>query len=369
MRTTNILRLAVIALAAVAACGGDDSSSGSTAGGTAGSGGTGSGGGVVAQPVMVSGTVVDFQGDAPITGSATVSTAGLSPPPTISVTGANFEITGVPPFSVFQLLSGAPPSYRSTYNIATEVQNMDVTGVQARVVAETYLSGLETAFNVTIVPGTGIVIARAVDEAGNPLAGVLDTAFSVNNAPPPAPPRFLDANLAPDPALTVTSASGYVVFYNIPEGLVTFGSAPNSGVTIVGATSPVAATAVTLAEVRVTPGGPVLPMNVSFSGDVVPIFSRRGCDNCHSGNAVGADLGDLTLNGSDNKIFAELTQEISPSYNKTRVDLVNPAQSLVLTLPSFEQPADPHPNATFSSPADEDYLILLAWITEGAEQN
>ena len=38
-------------------------------------------------------------------------------------------------------------------------------------------------------------------------------------------------------------------------------------------------------------------------------------------------------------------------------------------MPSFEPEPDAHPNATFTSNADPDYLILLAWIKEGAMQN
>jgi len=101
----------------------------------------------------------------------------------------------------------------------------------------------------------------------------------------------------------------------------------------------------------------------------VPIFTMRGCENCHSGNSVGADLGDLTLNGSANLIHKELTVEISPTHAKTRVDLAMPEASLVLTMPSLEAPPDAHPNVTFQSPSDPDYLILLAWITEGALEN
>jgi hypothetical protein len=38
-------------------------------------------------------------------------------------------------------------------------------------------------------------------------------------------------------------------------------------------------------------------------------------------------------------------------------------------MPSPEDPPDAHPNVTFASPADPDYLMLLGWITDGAPQN
>jgi hypothetical protein len=52
-----------------------------------------------------------------------------------------------------------------------------------------------------------------------------------------------------------------------------------------------------------------------------------------------------------------------------RVSLMMPKDSLVLTMPSFEDPPDAHPNVTFAGPGDPDYLTLLGWITEGALQN
>ncbi len=43
--------------------------------------------------------------------------------------------------------------------------------------------------------------------------------------------------------------------------------------------------------------------------------------------------------------------------------------SKLLTMPSFEQPADRHPNVTFASATDRDYQLILAWIKEGAKDN
>ena len=98
--------------------------------------------------------------------------SGLSPQPTISVTGADFEIQDVAPFSVFHILSGSPPNYRNTYNIATEVTDTDLSDVKAAVVEETWLAGLETAFGVSPAAGTGVLIGRVLDQGGNPRAGV-----------------------------------------------------------------------------------------------------------------------------------------------------------------------------------------------------
>ena len=364
MRSAIFLTLTAAALTLVA-CGSEGtntSASGSTSSGAGG-------GAAQVQPLSVSGTAVDFENAAALKDAATISTSGLSPAPTISVTGADFSIKGVAPFSVFHILAGSPPNYRSTYNTATEVKDVDVTGVKAQVVAEAYLAKLATGFNTMSTPNTGIIIARALDGTGKALAGVPAAAFTVNDVTPPKTARFLDATMNPAPALAATSASGYVVFYDVPIGLVKLGSAMGSGYTIVAASAPTAATAVTLASLTVTPGDPVLPKNVSFTGGVIPIFTKRGCSVCHSGNSPGADLGNLSLNTGANSIYKELTMEVSQNFKTTRVNLMTPESSLIVTMPSFESPADPHPNVTFASTADPDYLTLLAWIKEGAKQN
>jgi hypothetical protein len=317
----------------------------------------------------VSGTVVDFHSGEALTGSATVSTDGLSPPPTISVTGAAFTLDGVPPYSVFHLLTGSPPGYRSTYNVATEVIERDLTGVTAGALSEEYLAGLFAAFEVAPSAGN-ILITRAVDGGGAPVAGVPAGAFEVGGATPVAGPFFLDANLAPDPLADETSASGYAVFFQVPSGLVAVNAAEGSGYTMVMSLSPVAATAATLGVVEVTVGdAPGLPTGVSFAADVVPIFKSRGCEICHSGGGIGRDQGDLTLKGANNLIYRELTEEVSPKHMVLRVNLQSPADSLLLTMPSPASPPNGHPNVTFASPADPDYRIILGWITEGALQN
>jgi len=364
-RTTALFLALLIGMAA--ACGDDDADV--PAGSTAATGGGPQGGAPPIDELAVSGTVVDFADGAAISSSATISVNGLNPPPTISVTGAEFEISGIAPHSVFQILAGAPPDYRNTYGDAVEVTDADVTGVQARVVSEAFLTQLVTAFGVTPAAGTGIVIGRTVDANGAPQSGVQGSAFQINDTTTPGTPYFLDDAMQPDVMLTATSASGYVVFYDVPPGLASFGAAPGNNITISSANAAVAATAVTLAELSVSSGELMLPTNVSFAMDVVPIFDKRGCTNCHSGNSIGADLGDLALNSGDNKVYKELTEELSPTHMVLRVDLMTPEQSLVLTMPSFENPADRHPNVTFPSASDADYLTLLGWITEGAKEN
>lgn len=356
MTSIRLLAAVLVSVSVAVGCGGD---------GGGAPGGPDAGGGIPS--FSVSGQVIDFESGAAITGSATISLSGLNPPPTVSVTGAQFTITGIAPFSVFHLLSGSPPDYRNTYNVATTVDDHDVTGVTAQVVKEQFVTAMTTAFAVTPTAGTGIVLAHATDMAGAAKAGVPAAAFALAGG---SGPYFLDANKQPAPGVTSTTASGWIVFFNVPAGLASLAAAPGANYAIVAADAPVAAATVTLVDLTVTDGAAMPPpTNVSFSADVIPVFDRRGCANCHSGNGVGRDLGGLTLDGSANLIHRELTEEISPNFGTMRVNLGAPEQSLVLTMPGPESPPDPHPNVTFASAADPDYQIILAWIKEGAPQN
>jgi hypothetical protein len=339
------------------ACGGSD---------PAGGDGDGDGDGIPSY--SVSGTAVDFAGGDAIAGQATVGTSGLTPPPTVSVTGADFTIDGVPPHSLFNPLVGAPPDYRNTYGAAIEVLEADVDGVIVEAVSESYLASLVEAFAVDPSGAKGVLLAQTIDDQGDPLAGIPAEAFTVDGSGFVGP-FFLDADRAPAPALDQTSASGWVVFFDVDPGLVAVAAAADSGYTMTMSSSPIAAAAATLATVEVVDGEVVTPTGVSFSRDVVPIFQARGCTACHSGGGIGKDLGGLMLDSGVNKTFTELTTEISPNMGTTRVNLADPEASLVLRFPSAESPPDDHPNVTFTGPTDTDYLIILGWITEGAQQN
>jgi hypothetical protein len=317
---------------------------------------------------QASGTVVDFETGAAIAGQATLSTSNLTPPPTISVSGAEFTIDGIPPHSVFQVLAGSPPDHRNTYGASIEVLEDSVSGIELATVSEQYLGALSSAFGRSSTAG-GVLIARAVDEGGAGRSGVPAAAFEINNAAPLAGPYFLDAELQPAPGLTETSSSGYVVFFELAPGLVTINASVDSGYNMEMSSAPTAVATVTLAQVIVRDGPAERPTNVSFAADIRPIFEMRGCASCHSGNGIGKDLGDLQLDGGDEKIFREITQELSPHYAVSRVDLQTPEQSLLLTMPSAEDPPDTHPNVTFASASDWDYLMILVWIEEGALLN
>jgi hypothetical protein len=319
------------------------------------------------EPRQVRGTVVDFQTGAPITGPVSVTTRGLEPQPVVTTGGAEFTLDGVTPHSVFHVLAASPPTHRSTYGDAIEIGDRDLGGLEVAVVAETYLASLAQAFAIQPTASTGVLFAHAVDDQGRGRAGVSAAAFVGPDGA--LGPYFLDAELRAAPGLTATSSSGWAVFFEVEPGVVGLVAEDGSGYTLDMPLSPVSPAAATIATVRVLDGEDPLPTDVSFAREVRPIFDLRGCDNCHSGNGPGRDLGNLTLDGSVNLIYRELVEETAFAPGAKRVDVQAPARSLVLTMPSSESPPDGHPNVTFTGPTDRDYRTILAWITQGALNN
>jgi hypothetical protein len=313
--------------------------------------------------LRVTGRVVDFIERVDVGGAASVSTSGLLPPPSIETQGATFTIDGVPENSAFHVLSQVAPTHRSTYSPAIEVLSGDVTGVEAPAVAETYLASLATAFGVVPTAGRGVLFARLAGELG-PRAGIDAATLVVDGGAVIAGPFFLDVNLMPDPAATTTSASGWVVYFEVEPGVVGMTAVAGAQITLDMPVSPIGPGAVTVVDVDVVDGLPPRPTNVSFSQQVFPIFERRGCVACHSGNGPGRDLGNLTMNGSTNVVYRELVEE-----QPGRVVVADPPTSQVLTMPSREDPPDIHPNVTFTSPNDSDYVLIEVWIAEGALDN
>lgn len=316
--------------------------------------------------LAVRGHVVDFASRAELTTTASISAHGLDPAPVVVVDGPRFEISPIPVHSVFHVLAAAPPGHRATYGTVS-ITDASREGVEVAALSEAYLASLATAFAVTPRAARGVLLARAVDATGAPRAGVAAASFAVPDGA--SGPFFLDAQLQPAPAATATSASGWVVFFEVAPGLVGITASPGAAVTLDMAVSPVAPAAATIAAVVVSDGAPALPTNVSFSQQVRPIFMTRGCENCHSGNGAGRDLGNLTLDGSPQLIHRELTEEFALAPGPKRVDLANPEASTVLTMPSAETPPDGHPNITFTGPTDRDYQLILVWIREGARFN
>ena len=321
--------------------------------------------GVLGGSLRVTGTVTDFQTGTAIAGAASVSTTALDPTPKITVEGATFTIDGIPENSAFQVLASVPTTHRATYSQLIEVVSDDVDDIQVKTVSEQFLASLATGFGVTPSAAKGVLLLHLVDAAGTAKAGVAASDIVLAGAAGASAPKFLDANMSPAPTAMTSSASGWAVVFEVPSGIVALGTPATATATLEMASSPVAAGAVTIAEVKVTDGAPTtLPTNVSFTQSVFPIFSKRGCVACHSGGGPGKDLGGLMLDGGANLAYKELTQE-----NPARANPQMPEKSLVLTMPSAESPSDGHPNVTFTGPQDPDYIKILVWLREGAKLN
>jgi hypothetical protein len=311
-------------------------------------------------PVSARGQVVDFQTRAAITTGTSVAISGLSPAPSVTLEGAAFTISDILPNSAFEVLAGAPAHWPTSSQVVVSLSGID--GLEVPVVSESFITGLATAFGVTPSAARGILLLHLVDPTGKPRAGVAAASFTVAGT---AGPHFLDANLIAAATATASSSSGWAVFFDVPVGLAGLSQGLNAGVTVDMAAVPIAAGTVTVATAAVSDGAPVLPSHVRFATQIVPIFKTRGCQACHSGGGPGKDLGNLTLDGSAKLIYKELVEE----RPNTRVRIAAPETSMVLTMPSREEPPDRHPNVTFTGPRDPDYLKLLVWIREGALEN
>jgi hypothetical protein len=320
--------------------------------------------------VSVSGSIVDFVTGQSIQSAGTMVTNGMSPAPTVSVTGADYMVSGIPPYSVFYLLAGSPPDYRNTFSLPVSVVTSDVTGVAAPIVPEQYLADLQKAFVVNPTSNTGILFVQVVDGNNAPKAGVPASAFQINGSTPASGPYFLDASKKPAANLTATSASGWAVFFDVPVGTAAITTTPASGLQL-SAEAPSAANTVSFAVASTAGGSMAPPTNktMSFATDVMPIFTARGCVNCHSGDGPGRDEGGLALNGGAPRVWSAVVTQPSPNFNITRVNLQDPAKSLLLTMPLYENPPDAHPVAVFQSTSDKDYLTILTWIQQGAKDN
>jgi hypothetical protein len=336
-------------------------------GSTAGPGNS-AGGPFAPSSLQVTGQVVDFETHQALTTSMTMATAALVPPPNVSTQGASFTLDGVPPFSTFYMIAGSPPSHALTYNAPVTVTDQPLDNVTATTVSTAYLDKLKTAFASGPVAGTATVFVHVVDANGAAEAGIPAAALSLGMTGVKGP-FFLDANMQPAANATATAASGYLVYFGVPAGTVKVAS--GAGYTATAADTPTAADDISIIEAKVVKGGTTTPPSttVSFQNDVVPIFITRGCYNCHSGNGAGRRMGDLVLDGSVMKIYQALTIDISPNFHTTRVNIGAPEKSLVLTMPSYENPPDAHPTVVFTSSADPDYQKILAWIKAGAKLN
>jgi hypothetical protein len=314
--------------------------------------------------VRVEARVVDLVTGQPVGGTATVTTSGLTEEPLIAVDGSAVVLDGIPENSVFHVKAGVPPSHHVTSSVI-EVQTEDRGDLVIPAIAEALLTQIASGVGVTPSSMGGVLFAQVVGDTGEPRPGIMASSFVVDGGASTKGPFFLDANMAAAPGATVTSSSGWVVYFDLAPGTIAMRAAQTANVTLEMPVSPVTAGVVTVARVRTTDGMFEPPKNVSYLRQVFPIFAARGCHACHAaGNGPGRQQGGLTLNNDPALVHRELVLE-----EPDRVIPAAPDTSLLLTMPSYEDPPDLHPFATFTSPFDPDYQLIRAWIAEGALQN
>ena len=116
------------------------------------------------------------------------------------------------------------------------------------------------------------------------------------------------------------------------------------------------------ASVKVQVKGATAPFAWSFKNHVIPVMSKRGCNQgaCH-GALAGKNGFKLTLRGYDPDVdYDTLTRQ----SQGRRVVLANPEQSLVLQKASF---AIPHGGGQLLKKNSLEYRVLLEWIQNGAK--
>ena len=115
----------------------------------------------------------------------------------------------------------------------------------------------------------------------------------------------------------------------------------------------------TTAEIRV--GAGATRVDVDFTRDVLSVLTTKGCNgsSCH-GSSGGQNGFKLSLYGADSKADHERIVERDQGR---RVNLTQPAESLLLAKPSFQIA---HGGGHLMTAESDEYQTLLRWLDQGA---
>lgn len=119
---------------------------------------------------------------------------------------------------------------------------------------------------------------------------------------------------------------------------------------------------------------------VDFSTQIYPLFTQLGCVNCHYEGGPGAvnNNGYYAIYGGPEVTPEEVHQNlVGPGTNCTVTDYVgnyrvcvnDPAASRLLHRPLLQDPPNGHPNSSFADEYDPNYVLVKAWIEQGAQYN
>lgn len=317
------------------------------------------------------------------------------------------------------LLFAQKATYAPSYT-KIKTQGANVSGLRTFIASAPYLTSIANAHGVDLtapfachpppIGGLsasdrciyGVIIGQILDDgttggAPRPVAGVGATEFEVVGGPQNAVwfkrgPYFLTSTGTPSrnalvsvvqqDADTLQYRGGlFAMFVEIPavmgpQGLdfrisIAHPMAPATryfGPTTVKAFRPYGVSWIQVPETGTPP--PMDYRNVDFDSQVYPLFlsvtqGGLGCQGCH---IAPTPAGAMNLGGGPAMAFAQLDPVARPDGR--RVNLADPAASLVLTNPLFN-PSIPqtHPIIAFTSTQDPGYRTILTWIQEGAHRN
>jgi hypothetical protein len=328
--------------------------------------------------LSVSGKTLDYFTGAPLE-SVTLATEGMTPAASGSsdATG-NYELE-VPPGSVFYA-SATRANYRPTRSAPIRVAGDSLAMTDLTVVSVNDSRRQYASLGLTPTAGRAVLFGLLLRNNGMPLEGIPLTDIKLvdaQQAPVGLGPYFFGENgdLVSNLTLDVSTAFGgkaRVGFLDVPPGTYTLAVTYTAGTGGGGGTPeirtyevPVEAVAdgATLAQTGGGDDDMTPPAGArSFTTDVLPRLQKAangglGCANCHTAGGVAAILQyDLPVADAYAAIMG-IPGVVNPPETAE--------QSLLLSKPLYEDPPN-HPNATFLTTLDPDYVVILEWIQQGA---
>ncbi|MBA3457621.1 MAG: hypothetical protein H0T42_31355 [Deltaproteobacteria bacterium] len=324
----------------------------------------------------LTGKTMDYFTPATPMADSTITSDGVQPAMTAtSIVGGDYAIDGVPTGSKVYFSVARSPLYRPTRNVPVTIEGVAVVQDLYMITIADANRQYTTAGLPLPVAGKSMLIAELRKNNGTPLDAIPPgniLLLDANNQPVPgtSAPIFMGATDV-DPQLlqaTIVGGRSRVAILNVPPGnhtlKVTY-TAGGGGTTIMFVPVTTVADGATLAQTGGMGGGGGGGMitNPTFATHIYPKLQKAsvgglGCANCHTlggpaGGVIQFDLG------------ATITLE-NMQARPGLIDLLAPAQSLLLTKPLYEPAPYNHPNATFIDINDPDYKLFLLWITQGA---
>jgi mono/diheme cytochrome c family protein len=364
------------------------------------------------QNITVSGKVTKLgaylAGEGQYVGQATVLAQGVYPvKDTISADDGTYSL--YLPANGQVVFYASKLGYNPTYNPVT-LKQADVADQRLYLAENDWLNAIADAHNVNLAaaatcqtPGLeayqciyGIAVGRILDDgtAGNgtlrPVAGISKEHFTITGGDNAVNwyvkgPYFLETNGTPNAgnlASVVDNATYqgglYVTFVEIPQvygpEVITVKLEVTYNERVFGPqyVQIYRQNGVTWSSIYETGLVPPLPVGpVDFDSQVYPLFlpvnqGGYGCIGCHTNQGGAIPAGGMNLYGGPDEAFASL----DPNNYPVRVNLVTPAESLLLKKPLYEtNGVQDHPIYAFASPQDPAYKLIYTWIQEGAKRD